>query len=407
MNRVADDPGLRETLIMENAFLIKYGEISLKGNNRPYFENKLVANIRKHLASWRVSVKLKVGRVYVHYEEADAEAVKSELARIFGIISFARTIKTDKNFESLRAAAEVLAGEALSLGAAAGKERVSFKVEARRTDKSFPLSSYEIVCQLGDFLARQFPALSVDVRRPDWTLSVEIRERAYLYGPLQPGLGGLPVGCSGRGLLLLSGGIDSPVAGFLMAKRGLEIDALYFHTPPFTPEQSKEKVIALARALRVFVPGLTLFVANFSEVQVAVKEKAFHKAVTLQSRAAMILIARQVARRERATVLVTGECLGQVASQTPESLAFTESFSDRPILRPLIGMDKNEIIEKAKRIGTFDISTRPFADCCTLFAPEHPLIKPDRETLRAEFLLLGLDPLLEKAVLSVEKIEKV
>ncbi len=385
---------------MENAFLIKYGEISLKGKNRPYFENKLVVNLRQALKRFRVAVKLKVGRVYVHYEEDEAAGVREELARTFGIISFARTVKTEKTFADLCAAASVLADEALT-----DRERVCFKIEARRTDKSFPLTSYEIACRLGEYLAERHPRLEVNVRRPDWILTVEIRERAYLYGPPLPGLGGLPVGCSGRGLLLLSGGIDSPVAGYLMAKRGLGLDAVYFHTAPFTPEQSKEKVIDLVRALRPYVPGLGLFVVDFTAVQTAIKEKAFHKAVTLMSRAAMVVIASRLALRERAAVLVSGECLGQVASQTPESLSFTGSFADRPILRPLIGLDKNEIIDMARRIGTFSISTRPFADCCTLFAPEHPLIKPDRDRLRGEFLELGLEPLLEQAALSVEKVE--
>jgi thiamine biosynthesis protein ThiI len=395
---------------MENAFLIKYGEISLKGKNRPYFENKLAANLRKRLAGRKAQVRLKVGRIYVHYDDEAAAAVQAELARTFGIISFARTIKTEKTYEDLCAAASVLAEEALrqaslAQGAAAGKANVAFKIEAGPTDKSFFLTSYEIACRLGEYLAGRHPGLTVNVRQPDWILTVEIRERAYLYGPPLPGLAGLPVGCSGRGLLLVSGGIDSPVAGYLMAKRGLEMDAVYFHTPPYTPEQSKEKVIDLVRALRAFVPGMRLFVVDFSEVQVAIKEKAFAKAVTLMSRAAMVIIAQALARRERAAVLVTGECLGQVASQTPESLAFTGSFAELPILRPLIGLDKNEIIDRAKRIGTFAISTRPFADCCTLFAPEHPVIKPDRDRMREEFLALGLDPLLEKAALAVERFD--
>jgi thiamine biosynthesis protein ThiI len=385
---------------MENAFIIKYGEISLKGNNRPYFERKLLENIKRHLSSFRVRLTHRVGRMYAYYEEAEAEGVKAELGKIFGIISYARTVSCGKTFEELGAAALILAREALERTPA-----LTFKIEARRTDKSFPLSSYQIACQLADFLIRECPALSVNVRRPDWLLSVEIRERAYLYGPLTPCLRGLPVGCGGRGLLMLSGGIDSPVAGLLMAKRGLAVDAVYFHTPPFTPSGAREKVIDLVRVLKGYIPGIRLFIADFSGVQIAIKEKAFHKAVTLMSRAAMVLIAEKLAGRIRAPVLITGECLGQVASQTPESLAFTESFTLMPVLRPLIGMDKTEIIDLARRFGTYDISIRPFADCCTLFAPEHPIIKPDRERMRTEFHTLGLDHLIEKAAVAVEKVE--
>jgi tRNA uracil 4-sulfurtransferase len=385
---------------MENAFLIKYGEISLKGKNRPYFERKLVDNIKRHLAAFHIQVILRVGRIYVYCREDEEAAIREELARIFGVISFAPTVRCDKTFEDLCAAGLVLAREAL-----ASRPRLSFKIEARRTDKSFPLSSYQIACDLADYLIGQCPGLSVNVRNPDWLLSVEVRERAYLYGPLTACLRGLPVGCSGRGLLLLSGGIDSPVAGFLMAKRGIAVEAVYFHTPPFTPEGAREKVIDLVRSLKNYIPGIRLTVVDFTAVQTAIKEKAFHKAVTLMSRAAMMQIAERIARRRSMPVLITGECLGQVASQTPESLAFTESYTDMPVLRPLIGLDKTEIIELARRIGTFDISTRPFADCCTLFAPEHPIIRPDRAAMRLEFAGLGLDELMEQAALAVSEIE--
>ncbi len=385
---------------MENAFLLKYGEISLKGKNRPFFERMLVSNIRRQLGAFAVRVTQRVGRIYVHYQEAEADGVRHELGKIFGVISYARTVRCGKTFEELCAAGLVLAREALT-----SRASLTFKIEARRTDKSFPLSSYDIACRLGDYLSAECPGLAVNVRRPDWLLTVEIREQAYLYGPLTPGLCGMPVGCNGRGLLLLSGGIDSPVAGFLMAKRGLNVDAVYFHTPPFTPEGARQKVEDLTRVLRSSIPDMRLFIVDFSAVQIAIKEKAVPKTVTLMSRAAMVRIAETVAAGIRAPVLITGECLGQVASQTPESLAFTESFTLLPVLRPLISMDKNEIIDWARRIGTFDISTRPFADCCTLFAPEHPLIKPDRDKMRAEFASLALDELIEQAARTVERVD--
>jgi thiamine biosynthesis protein ThiI len=385
---------------METLFLIKYGEISLKGKNRPQFEARLVENIRKKFSHLPIRINYKIGRVYLFCEEEQAEAVEKGLAGIFGIISFAKSIKTEKDISAICRAALELAGTAQDKS-----EHLSFKIEARRTDKSFPLSSYRIACEVGDYLTQNQPGLVVDVRRPQLTLFIEIREKAYLYGAGTRGLRGLPVGCNGKGLLLLSGGIDSPVAGFLTAKRGLFIDAVYFHTHPFAPEGAREKVLALARVLNAFIPGFRLFVVNFTPLQVAIKEKAFYKAITLMSRASMMRIAELIALKEKTAVLITGECLGQVASQTPESLRFTESFTSLPVLRPLISMDKIEIIDLARAIGTFEISTRPFDDCCTIFAPQHPIIKPDALRLGEEYSLLELDRLIEEAADSVEKID--
>jgi thiamine biosynthesis protein ThiI len=235
-------------------------------------------------------------------------------------------------------------------------------------------------------------------------LGIEVREKAYLYGPLAKGLGGLPVGCNGRSVLLLSGGIDSPVAGYLMAKRGLFVDAVYFHTHPFTSERTREKVRDLALVLRRYIPGMRLFIVNFTPVQVKIKETAAPNTVTLMARRAMMRIAEKIALCCKSTALVTGECLGQVASQTPESLRFTGDGINLPVLRPLIGMDKNEIIALARTLATYEISIRPYDDCCTIFAPEHPLTKPDTGALNREYAALSLEALLNEAAGTFETI---
>ena len=272
-----------------------------------------------------------------------------------------------------------------------------FKIEARRSDKSFFLTSYEIACRLGDVLRARFPELMVDLHHPDWTLNVEIREAAYLYGPETKAPGGLPSGSSGKGLLLLSGGIDSPVAGYLMGKRGLKLDAAYFHTPPFTSEKAKEKVEHLTHILSEYLTGTALHVVPFTETQVRIKERARSEEVTLLMRACMVNIAAIIAEKTGSICLVTGESLGQVASQTPESIRFTGHGTDFPIFRPLIGLDKEQIVSLARKIGTFETSILPYEDCCTLFSPAHPLVRPDYESMVRSFQELEADALLQKA----------
>lgn len=374
-------------------YLIKYGEISLKGENRKLFEKQLRKNILAKLKDIPARIDHKPGRVYLYTQKEYTRQVEHALSTVFGLVGFSKATPCQKNIDIIQEIAIQLAGNYRK-----NNPGRTFKIEARRTDKSFPLSSYEIACKTGAGICTAFPEFTVDVKNPDWTLSIEVREQVYMYGETFPGLRGLPAGCNGRSLLLLSGGIDSPVAGLLMAKRGLYVDAVYFHTPPYTSEKAKDKVKQLAEVLGTYIPSFKLYGVNFSEIQVCIAQHAPVKAITLFSRAHMMKIANLLAERIHATSLITGECLGQVASQTPESLRFTGSFSALPVFRPLIGMDKEEIILKARKFGTFDISTQPFDDCCTIFAPDHPLIKPKYDEIIDDFHSLQTNELIQKAV---------
>ncbi len=392
----------------EELFLVKYGELTLKGGNRPQFERRVVEDIRRKLErlpapaapagetaparSPRPEFQRQWGRLYARAPAERAGRLAEALSHTFGLTAFSRALRVEKNVAAVEEAAVRLAEDLLGRG-----EGPRFKVEARRTDKSFPLDSYAICCRLGDVLRRRFPQLVVNLDRPDWVLNVEIREAAYLYGPESPAPGGLPLGSSGRGLLLLSGGIDSPVAGYLMGKRGLRIDALYFHTPPFTSEQALGKVEKLVRLLSAWLTGMRLLVTPFTDIQLRIRERAPEEETTLLMRACMTRVADLLARRRSCHCLVTGESLGQVASQTPESLRFTQSLAVLPVFRPLIGLDKEEIVALSRRIGTFEVSTLPYEDCCTLFSPAHPLIRPDFERMQGSLRSLEIDELLERA----------
>ena len=374
-------------------FLVKYGEISLKGANRMAFEQRLMRNIARRLPRKTARVRRTWGRIYLSVEDALADEAASILATTFGVVSYAPVARFDKTEESFPRAADSIAAQLATAGG-----RRSFKVEASREDKRFSLNSYDIACLLGDLLRARLPEFKVDVHRPDVTVRVEVRDNIYAYADQHRGPGGLPVGCSGRGLLLLSGGIDSPVAGYLMGGRGLAVDAVYFHAYPFTSDEAQQKVQRLAAALRRFLPGLTLYVAPITAVQVRIKEAARAAEVTLLTRCAMMSIASMLAAEHGHDCLITGESLGQVASQTVPSLHLTGSYATLPVLRPLIGHGKESIIEIARRIGTFEISTLPYPDCCTLFAPRHPVINPVVAELRHSFERLGLDDLLEQSV---------
>lgn len=374
----------------EALLLVRYGEIALKGRNRRFFLGKLTDNIGRQLGAVSARVSSRSGRIYVRVAADDAARALAALSRVMGVVGYGPAIEAAKDIKALEEACVAAAGSLVSRG-----ER--FKIEARRTDKSFPFNSYEIACRLGDVIRKRFPSLSVKLDDPDWVLNVEIRERAYLHGPGERGPGGLPVGTSGRGLLLLSGGIDSPVAGYLMAKRGLRIDSVYFHTPPFASEKALEKVKRLAAAIGSYQPVSNLFVVPFTEVQARIGEKAPAEAVTLLGRAAMMRIADRLAAKHRMTCLVTGECLGQVASQTVQSMAFTSSAVGRPVFRPLIGLDKVEIIALARSIATYETSILPYPDCCTLFAPENPITRPKTAIMNELFDRLKIGDLLEAA----------
>jgi thiamine biosynthesis protein ThiI len=383
---------------MQDLYLIKYGELTLKGGNRGKFERRLCLNIRRGLGDPQALLDRRKGRLYLR-TRVEAPGVRRALTHTFGIVAFSEALQTDKTMEAIRAAALRL-GEGLV--ASKGKR---FKIEARRSDKSFAPDSYGIACDLGELLRTRLPDLVVDLHHPDWVLNVEIRDRAYLYGPETAAPGGLPLGSSGKGLLLLSGGIDSPVAGYLMGKRGLQVDAVYFHTPPYTSDQARDKVVAIRRVLSEYLLGMRLFVVPLTAAQMRIRERAAEEETTLLIRACMVRVAEAVALRAGYGCLITGESLGQVASQTLPAMRFTGSLSRLPVLRPLIGMDKEEIVALARRIGTFETSILPYPDCCTLFAPAHPLVRPDHERMTASFACLDVESLLEQARQEMERIE--
>jgi len=372
-------------------FLLKYGELSLKGSNRDQFIRRIVEDIRSRLAGVDCAISREWGRIYLEVPDAEQVRAAEALSRTFGLVGFSRTLLVTKDMERIRDAAAVLAAELLA------SKGPRFKVEARRSDKSFPLNSYGIACELGAFLTDRFPDLQVDVHNPDWILHVEIRKQASLSGPVQGSPGGLPLGSSGRGLLLLSGGIDSPVAGYLIGKRGLAIDAVYFDTPPYTSPQARDKVARLAAILRGFATDLRLFVVPFTDVQLRIRQHARREESTLLVRASMMRIADLMAPGLGSQCLITGENLGQVASQTVESMHFTGSLATIPLFRPLIGLDKDEIIRLARSIGTFETSILPYEDCCTIFSPAHPVVRPNFERMQRSFRRLEADELIGKA----------
>ena len=380
-------------------YLVKVGEILLKMGNRREFENRLKADIGKRLSSLPHKIEYQPGRFFVLVEEDGAARAEEILSRTPGINGWARCIRTAKNFEDVEKAALAVAATAVARG---GR---SFKVESRRSDKSFPLDSFELSRDLGHSILVAIPECKVDLHHPDFLVNVEIRDRAFVYGNPAKGLRGLPVGSQGRGLLLLSGGIDSPVAGYLMAKRGLNLEAMYFHAWPYTSKEAHDKVKDLARVLSAYTGGITLWTVPFTDVQMALKKGAREDLTTLMMRAAMMEIAHAFATKRGDTCIVTGESLGQVASQTSQNLRFTQFPTDLPVLRPLIGVDKEETIAMARAIGSFDISIRPFEDCCVIFSPTHPLLKADLEREKSTYEALGLGPLITAAIEGVEKLE--
>ncbi len=383
----------------ESLFLVKYGEIALKKRNRGAFVRSLKDSVRAKLPDLPVYVWETFHRVFVRYPAEHRERVAGALSRTFGVVSFSDALRVENEMPAIEEAARELARGFVESGL--GRK---FKAEVRRADKGFPLTSYQIACKLGDCLLAEVPGLNVDVHHPDWVLNVEIRERAYLYGRETSGPSGLPTGSSGRGLLLLSGGIDSPVAGFMMAKRGLAIEAVYFHSPPFTSEQARQKVESLVSVLAGFVPGIVLHVVNFTPVLARIRERSRLEETTLLLRACMMEFASLLAARRAASCLITGESLGQVASQTVESMHFTGSLATLPVLRPLVGLNKDEIIAAARSLGTFDISNLPYPDCCVLFSPDHPLIHPSVERMLRSYGKLEIGELLAEALDQVDTV---
>ncbi|AEF85795.1 thiamine biosynthesis/tRNA modification protein ThiI [Treponema primitia ZAS-2] len=352
-------------------YLLKLGELTLKGGNRAGFEDILERNLRDLLRGTGAKILTTAGRFYVRTPQEGEARVEETLDRLMGISGWAKTRICEKSPQAVFAVC-VAEGKAL---AAQGIE--SFKIEARRTDKSFPLDSYGIARGAGDAVSEAVPELRVDVRKPQGVITVEIRERAYIYGFSRQGRRGLPVGTAGRGLLLLSGGIDSPVAGYMMASRGMKIDAVYFHAYPYTSEEARQKVVKLAEIVGRFSLGIRLFTVGFTSLQMRIKEQAPEEWTTVLLRMAMMECAEKLAKHRRSKCLITGESLSQVASQTIENINCTGSRVKLPILRPLIGMDKESIIRAAVELGTYETSILPYPDCCVLFSPPHPVLRGD------------------------------
>lgn len=356
---------------MENLYLISFGEIALKGENRPFFERLLMQRIKQALLPYDDNIQLKKthGRIYC-YTKASQERVINSLKKVFGIVYISPAKSCENDLEQIKETSlEVMKGQKYN-----GK---TFKVETRRPNKSFPLKSPEVSREVGAHILRNLDGLKVDVHEPEIQLDIEIREQTFIYCDKVPGPGGLPLGCNGKAMLLLSGGIDSPVAAYMLMKRGVEVEAIYFHSFPFTSDRAKEKVIELCKVLAKYSEKMRLHVVNFTEALKELGEKTPDEFLTIMMRRMMVRIAEKAATDIGAKALITGESLGQVASQTLEALVATNEVATIPIFRPLIGFDKIEIMELAKKIGTYDISIEPYADCCTVFVPKHPKTRPN------------------------------
>jgi thiamine biosynthesis protein ThiI len=373
-------------------YLLKPGELTLKGGNRESFEGILKRNLARMLQYTKARIEMTSGRFYVYCPEEHNAAVEEVLDRLMGISGWAKARTCEKKPEAVLEAIQETGKQFRNEGIR------TFKVEARRTDKSFPLDSYGIRCAGGNAVREAAPDLTVDVKNPQGIINVEIRERAYIYGNSRRGLQGLPVGTAGRGLLLLSGGIDSPVAGFMMASRGMGIDAVYFHAWPYTSEEARQKVARLADIVGRYTLGIRLYIVGFTQVQQRIKERSPLPWTTVLLRMAMMECAEKIARRIKDKCLITGESLSQVASQTIENVSCTQSRIRLPVLRPLIGMDKDSIIRKSEAIGAYATSILPYEDCCVLFSPPHPVLRGDPGEASRLYEALELEPLINEAI---------
>lgn len=384
---------------MKEIILIKYGEIILKGLNRHIFEDKLVGNIKKAVGD-SAHVYKSLATIYAEPREgADIDELIAKIRNVFGIVSIARAAVCEKELSDICAAAAEYLKDELS-------QVKTFKVETKRADKKYPLKSPQISAEVGGALLDAFKNLSVDVKNPDLIVNVEVRESAaYVYGGRIRGRGGMPTGTAGKAMLLLSGGIDSPVAGYMIAKRGATLEGIHFFSHPFTSELAKQKVLDLARELKGFTGSLRVHIVPFTQPQLQMREKCPAEHLTLIMRRMMMMIASEIAKKQGALCLVTGESLGQVASQTMEALAVTDDAASLPCFRPVIGMDKEDIVAIARDIGTFETSILPYEDCCTIFVPKHPTTRPKLEKILASEALLDVETLVRDAVEGTEVVD--
>ena len=380
--------------------LIKNGELALKGLKRRTFENILRKNLRMRLApAGDFRLRKAQSTIYIEPENpvADLDEACDRVSRVFGISAFSRAQVVEKDLEAIRQAAAAYLRPSL--------EAVNtFKVEARRSDKSFPLTSPEICGEVGGYLLEQYPHLTVDVHRPELVIWVEIRDfGAYIHGAQLPGAGGMPVGTGGRAALLISGGIDSPVAAYMMAKRGIELTAVHFASPPYTSERAEQKVISLLEQVGTYAGRMELQIVPFTHIQEEIRRLCPEELFTLIMRRFMMRIAAAVAKSADCGALITGESVGQVASQTIPAIACTDAVADLPVFRPLVGMDKEEIIAIARRIGTFEISIQPYEDCCTVFTPRHPRTRPKLAMVEAAEAALDGENLIREALEGIRR----
>lgn len=389
---------------MKNVLLVKYGEIAIRGKNRYLIENKLIRTIIKRLEPYEgYRVYKEQGRLLVVNEagEFDYDTVIPVVLKILGVTAVCPGVEfEDQSIESLREHALLHFKEHFPEGG------VTFKVVTRRSDKRYPMTGNEISADVGGYILHNVPNIKVDVHNPDVTLMVELRNNAYVYSKVIKGYGGLPYGASGKATVLMSGGIDSPVAAFLTAKRGVEIETCYFDSPPYTSERAKQKVIDLAEQLAKYTGSLKLHIVPFTDTQLKIYESTPPEKMTVLLKRAMLKTAQKIAEKNKSMALVTGDSIGQVASQTMEAIVAIDSAATIPVLRPLCAMDKQEIIDVAVEIGTYDISIRPYEDCCTVFVARHPETKPKKSIIESiERKIEGLDELMDKAVENTETVE--
>lgn len=382
--------------------LIRYGEIILKGYNRPVFEDALVNNIRSAIKDLgEVKITRAQATIYIEPLESDAQAdaIAERVKKVFGIVSIVIAYRTEKSIDA--AFHEIVLDFDALL-----KSKSTFKVEAKRADKKFPLKSPEICAEIGGRILAKYHNLKVDVRNPEVVVHVEMREGfCYVHTGREKGAGGMPTGTNGRAMLLLSGGIDSPVAGYMIAKRGVKLEAIHFFSYPYTSERAKDKVMALAKIIGGYMGGLKVHIVPFTDIQLAIRDKCPEEHLTLVMRRFMMQISQKIAEKRGCQALVTGESIGQVASQTMSALAVTDDAVSMPVFRPLIGMDKEEIVEISRKIDTFETSILPYEDCCTVFTPKHPATKPKIEKVILSQNLLDWEKMVDDAVAGTEILE--
>lgn len=386
----------------EKILIVRCGEVALKGMNKPYFERMLAERIHKRLKAagyGKASVKRHEGLIFVRFDrEWDTVQLAGEISKVFGVASISPVVESESNMEAIGV-------EAVSFMEKLCEERCvrTFKVEAKRADKQFPIKSPDIARQIGGYVLKGLKVLKVDVHNPDVRLFVDVRhDRSYIYADKIAGFGGLPLGTNGKGLVLLSGGIDSPVAAWMMAKRGMMIEAVHFHSYPYTSPRAQEKVEDLAKIVASYCGSFKMHVINILPIQEQIVKNCPEAETTIHVRRFMMRIAEKIAERNSAMMLITGENLGQVASQTAEALVVTDNCVKMPVMRPLIAMDKIDIIAKAQEIGTFETSIEPYEDCCTVFLPKHPTTKPQLDKIEISDSKLDIDSLVESAIAEEE-----